>query len=70
MADWTYGGLHPYTAGLVNALTDMGHVAPHTGEPWTEATLFTMAGGLGVGWVLWEFERHKTTFLTLGFRKD
>ncbi len=70
MSDWTYGGLHPYTAGVRNALIDRGEVAAHTGEPWDEATLLAIAGGLGVGCVLWEFERHKTTFLTLGFRKD
>jgi hypothetical protein len=63
-----YGGKHPNTAALKNALAAQGVKAPHTGEPFTEAMLLGISGGLGAGYILWEFKAHESANIVLGFR--
>jgi hypothetical protein len=64
------GGLHPETATLANVLANQGVVSGLTGEPLTEATILGIGGGLGAGYILWEFKRHGAPVLTLGFRNQ
>jgi hypothetical protein len=61
------GGVHPETASLKNVLAYYGVTAPHTGAPYNEATLFGIGGGLGVGYILWEFKSEAYPILVLGF---
>ncbi len=65
-----FGGRHPETAALTNALAAQGVTAPHTGQPYTEAMLLGVGGGLGAGYILWEFNAHKVAVLVLGFRHN
>jgi hypothetical protein len=61
------GGLHPETATLANVLANQGVVSGVTGEPLTEAAILGIGGGLGAGYILWEFKSHGGPTLTLGF---
>ncbi len=70
---WEFrGGVHGDTAALANVLANLGVVAPHTGEPLTEAMVLGVGGGLGAGYILWEFDSHqfRSRVLTLGFRRQ
>ncbi len=60
-----YGGQHPHTAALKNILAYYGVKAPHTGEPFTEAMLLGI-GGLGAGYILWEFGEPAIKAMKLG----
>lgn len=62
-----YAGRFKHTKTLATLLRHAGIVAPHTGEPWTEAMLLGLGGGLGAGYILWEFKAHSSAVLTLGF---
>lgn len=62
------GGTHPETAAVTNALWALGVRAPHTGAPYSEAMLLGIGGGLGAGYILWEFKEHNAKVLMLGFR--
>ena len=64
------GGLHPETATLANVLANQGVVSGLTGEPLTEAAVLGIGGGLGAGYILWEFKSHDGPTLTLGFRNQ
>ncbi len=64
------GGLHPETATLANVLANGGVVSGLTGAPLTEAAILGIGGGLGAGYILWEFQRHGAPVLTLGFRNQ
>jgi hypothetical protein len=64
------GGLHPETASLANVLANQGVVSGLTGEPLTEAAILGIGGGLGAGYILWEFKSHDGPTLTLGFRNQ
>jgi hypothetical protein len=64
------GGVHPETATIAGVLANRGLVAPHTGEPLTEAMVLGAGGGLGAGYILWEFQEHARRQLVLGFRND
>ncbi|MFE5670792.1 BtrH N-terminal domain-containing protein [Agromyces sp. NPDC056523] len=71
-SSWEFrGGLDGDTAALTNVLANLGVVAPHTGEPLTEAMVLGVGGGLGAGYILWEFDSHplRSRVLTLGFRR-
>jgi hypothetical protein len=65
------GGVHGDTAALANVLANLGVVAPHTGEPLSEAMVLGVGGGLGAGYILWEFDAlpFRPRVLTLGFRR-
>lgn len=54
-----FGGTHPETAALTNVLAARQIVAPHTGDPFSEAMIFGIGGGLGAGYILWEFGQHR-----------
>jgi hypothetical protein len=54
-----FGGSHPETAALTNVLASRQIVAPHTGLPFSEAMVFGIGGGLGMGYILWEFGQHR-----------
>jgi hypothetical protein len=68
------GGLHPETATIANVLANQGVVSGLTGEPLTEAAILGIGGGLGAGYILWEFQAehrgkvHRGPVLTLAFR--
>lgn len=64
----TFGGVHAETAAIKNVLAYHGVKAPHTGQPFTEAMLLGIGGGLGAGYILWEFEKYEYASLVLGFR--
>ncbi len=64
------GGLHPETASLANVLANQGVVSGVTGEPLTEAAILGIGGGLGAGYILWEFKSHGGPTLTLGFQNQ
>ncbi len=69
---WEFrGGLDGDTAAFANVLANLGVVAPHTGEPLTEAMVLGVGGGLGAGYILWEFDTlpFRARVLTLGFRR-
>jgi hypothetical protein len=54
-----FGGIHPETAALTNVLAAKQIVAPHTGKPFSEPMLLGISGGLGMGYILWEFQEHR-----------
>ncbi|HYH89611.1 MAG TPA: BtrH N-terminal domain-containing protein [Solirubrobacteraceae bacterium] len=54
------GGLHPDSAAIANVLA-------HHGTEVSEALVLGVGGGLGAGYILWEFEAHHTPTLVLGF---
>jgi hypothetical protein len=62
------GGKHPETATIKNALASLGVKAPHTGKPFTEAMLLGIAGGLGIGYILWEFKKYASAILVMAFQ--
>ena len=64
------GGLHPETATLANVLANQGVVSGLTGKPLTEAAILGIGGGLGAGYILWEFKARGGAILTLGFRNQ
>lgn len=53
--------------GPRNLLTQAGLRDPRTGEPVSEAVILGVSGGLGCGYILWQFKGHIGTVLTLGF---
>jgi hypothetical protein len=50
------GGQHTETSALRNMLAFHGVTAPHTGEPFSEAMLLGIGGGIGGGYWVFEFE--------------
>ncbi|MBZ0286888.1 MAG: BtrH N-terminal domain-containing protein [Anaerolineae bacterium] len=61
------GGSHTSTAALKNVLAASGVTAPHTNQPFTEAMLLGIGGGLGAGYILWEFKAHGSANIVMGF---
>ena len=57
------GGVHPDSAAIANVLA-------HHGTEVSEALVLGVGGGLGAGYILWEFEAHHTPALVLGFRNQ
>ena len=64
------GGAHPDTHAIAGVLANRGLVAPHTGQPLSEAMVLGVGGGLGAGYILWEFKAHGSPSLVLGFRNN
>ena len=64
------GGVHPDTHAIAGVLANRGLVAPHTGQPLSEAMVLGAGGGLGAGYILWEFKAHDARSLVLGFRNS
>lgn len=63
------GGKHTESSALRNMLAFHGVTAPHSGEPFTEATLLGIGGGIGGGYWVFEFEGIPPA-LALGARHD
>jgi butirosin biosynthesis protein H-like/uncharacterized protein DUF4872 len=62
-------GQHPDSAALATLLRAHGVVAPG-GRPVSEALVLVAGGGLGAGYILWEFKVRRHAVLTLGFRNQ
>jgi hypothetical protein len=60
--------LHPDTSAVAAALARMGTVSPVNGRPLSEALVLVAGGGLGAGYILWEFKAAEAAIVTLGFR--
>lgn len=63
-----FGGIHPETFTIANYLRYMGVKNPATGEPFTEAMVFGIAGGLGACYILWEFKEHNRPAIVFGWQ--
>jgi len=63
-----FGGYHAETASLTNVLAAEGVTAPHTDKPYSEAMLLGIGGGLGAGYILWEFKEHGAKVLVVGWQ--
>ena len=62
------GGLDPNSASVANVLAAQGVTSGLTGQPLSEALVLGVGGGLGAGYILWQFKALKAaTILTLGF---
>ncbi|MGY1808683.1 BtrH N-terminal domain-containing protein [Blastococcus sp. SYSU D00669] len=59
------GGTDPDTAALTNVLAHRGVTGPD--GPLTEPLLLVAGGGLGAGYILWEFAHDDSRVVTLGF---
>jgi hypothetical protein len=53
------GGVHPDTAAIAHAVPGV-----------SEAMVLGVGGGLGAGYILWEFDAHDVATLVLGFRRE
>jgi len=58
---------HLPTNGPRNLLTQAGLRDPSTGEPISDALALGISGGLGCGYILWQFKGRIGTVLTIGF---
>lgn len=63
-----FGGIHPETATITNYLRYLGVENPATGEPFSEAMLFGIGGGLGACYILWEFEKYNRPAIVFGWQ--
>ena len=63
-----FGGIHPETATMTNVLANQGFNSPQNGRPLTESMVFGIAGGLGCGYILWEFKKYDAAILVMGFQ--
>ena len=61
------GGTHPDTAALANTLANAGVTAG--GTQLSEELVLGIGGGLGAGYILWQFAGHDP-IVTLGFRNQ
>ena len=59
------GGTDPDTAAITNVLAHRGVRGPD--RPLTEPLLLVVGGGLGAGYILWEFAHDDSRVVTLGF---
>lgn len=63
-------GIHPPTAALTKILKFKGVVNPITEEPFSEALLLGIGGGLDAGYILFQFSHLPNPMLVLGFRNQ
>lgn len=63
-------GIHPPTAALKRILQLKGVTNPINNQPYSEALLFGIGGGIGVGYILYNFKHLPKPILVLGFRKQ
>lgn len=59
--------LHPNTSSIATVLAAQGVVSPIDGRPLSEALIHGIGGGVGAGYILWEFKAFASAYLTLGF---
>ncbi|HJW58308.1 MAG TPA: BtrH N-terminal domain-containing protein [Actinomycetota bacterium] len=64
------GGLHPDAHAIAGVLANRGLLHPGTGQPLSEAMVLGVGGGLGAGYILWEFKAHDLRALVFGFRNS
>ena len=65
-AGWTLrGGIDPDAAALANVLAHRGVTGPD--GPLDEPLLLLVGGGLGAGYILWEFTHDDSRIVVLGF---
>lgn len=67
------GGFEAETSACANAFANRGIADPVTGLPISESLVLGVGGGLGAGYILWEFKATKGTdrkVVTLGFRNQ
>ncbi len=62
------GGSHDLTAAVANTLAAQDMLNPHTGQPLSEAMILGIGGGLGAGYILWEFKAYEIAIIVMGFR--
>lgn len=60
-------GRHDGFRALANVAGHAGFVDPRNRRPFSEAMWLGLAGGLGCGYILWEFKALQSAVLTLGF---
>ena len=65
-----YSGIHPPTAALQKILQIKNIQNPVTGEPFSEALLLGIGGGLDIGYILYQFSYLPHPMLILGFRNQ
>ena len=58
-----FGGRQVEAAALRNVLAHLGIVAPHTGEPFTDALLFGLGGGIGLSYFVYASGDFTSLFL-------
>lgn len=63
------GGQHPDATALAAVLRHAG-VTADDGRPVSEPLLFGIMGGLGAGYILWEFAHDDSRVVTLGFHNQ
>jgi hypothetical protein len=61
------GGKQPDVAAITNVLAHHEILGPG-GEALSESLVFAASGGIGAGYILWEFAHEASSALTLGFR--
>ncbi|MGD8406053.1 MAG: BtrH N-terminal domain-containing protein [Anaerolineales bacterium] len=54
----TFDGRHWETGSIQNALSLQGITAPHTGEPYSEALLLGVSGGIAFGYFTFEYKGY------------
>lgn len=62
-----FSGLHDGFRALANVAGQSGFVDQRNRRPFSEAMWLGLAGGLGCGYILWEFKALQSAVLTLGF---
>lgn len=62
-------GVNPEAATLRVVLANRGVVAPHTDEPWTEAMLLGLTGGVGLSVFAFRYERDDVSTFFIGARR-
>jgi hypothetical protein len=63
-------GIHPPTATLARMMEVNGVVNPLTTQPYSEAMLLGIGGGLDIGYILYTFNHLPHPMLILGFRNQ
>ena len=51
-----FGGTNPYTASIRNVAAQLGLIAPHTKEPFSEAMMLGIGGGIGAGYMMIDYK--------------
>jgi hypothetical protein len=66
------GGLHPESANVQHVLAHHGIAAVNgsTERPISEALVFGISGGIGAGYILWEFKQHGAATLVMAFHNS
>lgn len=63
-------GFHPPTAALTRLLNQKGILNPADEQPYSEAILLGLGGGLDTGYILYQFKHLPNPILVLGFRNQ